>query len=122
MTRTVDVVVAGAGPGVFDAAAAALTREQRVCVLLGSRDARVGRRLRRRLADVALGSGGICAVESAVDVMCVDGVAGVEAVVFRHRRSGRLQAVNASAFIAVPGSCAAAPRRSRSSTAAAPRC
>jgi len=33
------------------------------------------------------------------DVVCVDGVDGVEAVVIRHARTGRLSAVNASAFL-----------------------
>lgn len=122
MTRTVDVVVAGVGAGVFDAAATALTRAPRVHVLLGSRDPRVARRLRRRLSDVARGSGAVCTVDAGTDVVCVDGIDGVEAVVFRYRRSGRLQAVNAGAFIAVPASCATASRRSRSSTAAAPSC
>jgi hypothetical protein len=32
------------------------------------------------------------------DVVCADGVDGVEAVVIRHARTGRLWAVNASAF------------------------
>lgn len=33
------------------------------------------------------------------EVVCVDGVAGVEVVVIRHARTGRLCAVNASAFL-----------------------
>lgn len=98
MTRTVDLVVAGVGPGVFPAAAAAVRAGQRVLVLLRSSDARVGRRLRRRLHGAVLESGGACAVEVDVAVVCVDGIPGVEAVVFRHRRTGRLDAVNATAF------------------------
>jgi hypothetical protein len=35
------------------------------------------------------------------EVVCVDGVDGVEAVVIRHAGTGRLYAVNASAFLAV---------------------
>jgi hypothetical protein len=35
---------------------------------------------------------------SHAEVVCVDGIDGVEAVVIRHRRIGRLSAVNASAF------------------------
>ena len=35
------------------------------------------------------------------EVVCVDGVDGVEAVVIRHSRTGRLSAVNASAFLAM---------------------
>lgn len=108
MTRTVDVVVAGAGADVFTAAAAELQRRQRVLVLLGTGDARVARRLRRRLCRAALEYGGTCAVEHHAQVVCVDGVGCVEAVVFRHRRTGRLCAVNASAFRPLS---AAAPRR-----------
>lgn len=98
MNRTVDVVVAGAGRGVVVAAASALAERQRVLVLLQSRDGRVARRLRRRLDAVAARGGGACVVEHGVDVVCVDGVGGVEAVVYRHRRTGRVAAVNAGAF------------------------
>ena len=101
MTRTVDLVIAGDGAAVFPAAATAVRAGQRVLVLLRSSDARVGRRLRRRLRPVAIAGGGVCALEIDVAVVCVDGIAGVEAVVFRHRRTGRLDAVNAAAFDAV---------------------
>jgi hypothetical protein len=43
-----------------------------------------------------------------VEVVCVDGIAGVEVVVLRHRRTGRLSAVNASTFVVLGG---ATPRR-----------
>jgi hypothetical protein len=33
------------------------------------------------------------------EVVCVDGIGGVEAVVVRYTRTGRLRAVNASAFL-----------------------
>jgi hypothetical protein len=33
------------------------------------------------------------------DVVCADGLDGVEAVVVRHARTGRLSAVNASGFV-----------------------
>lgn len=38
------------------------------------------------------------------EVVCVDGIDGVEVVVIRHARMGRLCAVNASAFLACDGS------------------
>lgn len=98
MTRTVELVIAGDGAGVFHAAATAVRAGQSVLVLLRSSDTRVGRRLHRRLRHLAIAGGGACAVESDVAVVCVDGIAGVEAVVFRHRRTGRLDAVNATAF------------------------
>ena len=37
------------------------------------------------------------------EVVCVDGVGGVEAVVVRYTRTGRLCAVNASAFLSCDG-------------------
>lgn len=46
-------------------------------------------------------------VLTTVAVVCVDGVQGVEVVVFRHTRTGRLSAVNVSAFVDDRG---AAPR------------
>lgn len=106
MTRTADVVVAGAGRGVFVAAASALSGRRHVLVLLQSSDVRVARRLRRRLQAVARQHGASYGVEHGVDVVCVDGVGGVEAVVYRHRRTGRVDAVNAGAFtvpVATPG-------------------
>jgi hypothetical protein len=38
------------------------------------------------------------------EVVCVDGVHGVEAVVMRYTRTGRLCAVNTSAFLSCDGS------------------
>jgi hypothetical protein len=38
-------------------------------------------------------------VMTSAEVACVDGVDGVEAVVIRHAPTGRLYAVNASAFL-----------------------
>ena len=38
------------------------------------------------------------------EVVCADGVDGVEAVVIRHVRTGRLCAVNTSAFLSCDGS------------------
>ena len=38
------------------------------------------------------------------EVVCVDGVDGVEAVVIRHAPTGRLSAVNASAFVSFDAS------------------
>ncbi|MEZ5419741.1 MAG: hypothetical protein R2708_20685 [Vicinamibacterales bacterium] len=41
---------------------------------------------------------------TSAEVVCVDGVGGVEAVVVRHRPTGRLRAVNTSAFVWGDGS------------------
>ena len=40
---------------------------------------------------------------SSAEVVCVDGVDGVEAVVVRHVATGNLSAVNASAFLSCDG-------------------
>jgi len=48
------------------------------------------------------------------EVVCVDGVDGVEAVVIRHARTGRLCAVNASAFPSCDGSTESARAGRRS--------
>lgn len=104
MIRTVDLVIAGGGHGALAAAAAAaLQRGQRVLVVLRSRDGRVGQRLRRRLRTVAHVHDGQLVVATNAEVVCVDGVDGVEVVVIRHARTGRLSAVNASAFLPCGG-------------------
>lgn len=99
MNRTVDLVIAGGGNGAFAAAAEALQRDRRILVLLRSGDPRVGRRFRRRLHELAKARGGRLMVATSAEVVCVDGVDGVEVVVVRHARTGRLSAVNTSAFL-----------------------
>jgi thioredoxin reductase len=96
--RTVDLIVAGGGDRALAAAAAALPRGWRVLVLLPSGDRRDGRRFRRRLRTSIDVREGQLVVRTNVAVVCVDGVEGVEVVVIRDARSGRLSAVNASAF------------------------
>lgn len=98
MMRTVDVVIAGDGSAARVAGATALRRGQRVLVVLRSPDARVARRLRRRLLEAARGDARLQVITSA-EVVCADGIDRVEAVVVRRAPSGRLSAVNASAFI-----------------------
>ena len=111
MIRTVDLVIAGSGNGALAAAAAALHRGQRVLVVLRSRDARMGgQRVRRRLHKVANAHNGQLVVATNAAVVCVDGVDGVEVVVIRHARTGRLSAVNASAFLPCGGTGPLSPR------------
>lgn len=105
MSRTVDLVVAGSRDVALAAAAAALERGQRVLLLLGAGDPRVSQRIRRRLRICAAVRGGHLTIVANTDVVCVDGVDGVEVVVVRDTRTGRLSAVNASACaLAVGGS------------------
>jgi hypothetical protein len=99
MIGTVDFVIAGDASGARAAAVSALQRGQRVLVVLRSADARVARCFRRSLLETAGADGGQLSVMTSAEVVCADGVDGVEAVVVRHAPTGRLSAVNASAFI-----------------------
>jgi shikimate 5-dehydrogenase len=99
MNGTVDLVIAGAGGAVRAAAVSALRRGQRILVVLRSADARAARRLRRTLRRTIGAGCGQLRVLTSAEVVCVDGVDGVEAVVVRHAPTDHLSAVNASAFL-----------------------
>ena len=99
MIRTVDLVIAGDVSASDAAAIGSLRRGLRVLVVLRSADARAARRLRRILLHTAGAGGGQLAIMTNAEVVCADGVDGVEAVVVRHTLTGRLSAVNASAFV-----------------------
>ena len=93
-SATVDLVVTGDETAAAAAAVEAVGRGQRVLVVLRSGDRRAVPRLRRLCrAKTQL------TVLTKAEVVCVDGVDGVEAVVIRHARTGRLTAVNASGFL-----------------------
>ena len=104
MIRTVDLVVAGDGAAARAAAVDALQLGRRVLVVLRYGDARAGRRLRRYLCNTAGAVVSQLGVMTRSEVVCVDGVDAVEAVIVRHARTGRLWAVNASAFVSFDGS------------------
>jgi thioredoxin reductase len=91
---TVDLVVTGDESAAVAAAIDAVRRGQRVLVVLRSAGPRTVPRLRRlcRAAKNQL------TVMTNAEVVCVDGVHGVEAVVIRCVSTGCLRAVNASAF------------------------
>lgn len=97
---TVDLVVTGNERAAIAAAVDAVRRGLCVLVVLRSGDARVAPRLRRscRTAKSRL------TVMTNAEVVCVDGVDGVEAVVVRYTRTGRLCAVNTPAFLSCDGS------------------
>jgi predicted dinucleotide-utilizing enzyme len=78
--RTVDLVITGAGSGALAAAADALQRGRRVLVLLRPGDARVGQRFRRCLCKAANVNDTQVTVMTNAEVVCMDGVNGVEAV------------------------------------------
>jgi len=99
VTRTVDVVIAGDGGTARRVAVRALRRGDRVLIVLRSVDPGIARRLRTSLLEAAGADGDQLRVIAGAEVVCADGIDGVEAVVVRHRPSGRLSAVNASAFV-----------------------
>ena len=98
--KTVDLVVTGDETAAVGAAVDAVRRGQRVLVVLRSAGPRIVPRLRRlcRAAKNQL------TVMTNAEVVCVDGVHGVEAVVMRYTRTGRLCTVNTSAFLSYNGS------------------
>lgn len=98
MTGNVDLVIAGDANGARSAAVAALRRGERVLVVLRSADTRGAKRLRKCLLEAAGPVTGQLRVITGAEVVCVDGIERVEAVVVRHRATGRLSALNASAF------------------------
>ncbi len=99
MIRTFDLVIAGGGSAARAAAVSALQRGQRVLVVLRSADARIGQRFRRSVLRTEGVDGSRLRVMTGAEVVCVDGVDGVEAVVVRHVSTGHLSAVNAPAFL-----------------------
>lgn len=98
-TETVDLVICGDAAGAYTAAVSALQKGQRVLVVLRSDEERVARRLRRHLRAAAGVAAERLTIKRGAEVVCADGVRGVEAVVLRHAKTGRLSAVNASAFL-----------------------
>ena len=112
MIRTVDIVISGDSRAALAAAADALAPGRRVLVVLRSGSARTRRRFRRRLCDGANAHDGQVTVMVNAEIVCVDGVDGVEAVVIRHARTGRVCAVNASAFVSCHGKATDIQRQS----------
>lgn len=67
-------------------------------------DARAARRLRRALRGAAPAGSGRLSVMTNAEIVCVDGVDRVEAVVIRSLSTGEVHAVNASACRSCGGS------------------
>jgi thioredoxin reductase len=102
-TRSVDLVVTGDHRTAFATALDAVQRGRRVLVVLPSGGPRAAQRFSNRLRRAAKTDGQLTVMANA-EVVCADGVGGVEAVVIRHSRTGRLSAVNASSFLPSQGS------------------
>ena len=98
MIRTVDLVVTGDVETVLAAVADALRCGDRVLVVLQSGDPQQARRVRRHAGRLVNAGDCRLTVMTNAEVVCVDGVDRVESVVIREVRTGRLSAVNASAF------------------------
>jgi thioredoxin reductase len=101
-SSTVDLVVTGDERAALATAVDAVRRGQRVLVVLRTRDARVVPRV-RRVCRAANANDNQLTVMTNAEVVCADGVDRVEAVVIRCARTGRLCAVNASAFLSCDG-------------------
>jgi hypothetical protein len=109
MPRTVDLVVTGDDTDALGAAFDATQRGLRVLLVLCSGDRKAVQSCRRNLRQPANCHGGQLTVVANAEVVCVDGVDGVEAVVIRRSPTGRLYAVNASAFLSCDSSACPMP-------------
>jgi succinate dehydrogenase/fumarate reductase flavoprotein subunit len=99
MTRTVDVVIVGGGPAAVAAAIDAVGSGLRVLIVGLRNDTRQARVVRQLVESQAPISRGQVIVITGADLVCVDGVNGIEAVVVRRRRTGQLLGFNASALL-----------------------
>ena len=127
MNRSVDLVIVGLTPAARAAAIAAAQGGRRVLVVDPTTRRSRCRRFRRALG-CGLAGARLVSVLTGVEVVCVDGAPGVEAVVLRRLSSGRLLAVNAgellvttqvAAGVVAPGSCACGAAAAIAAVAAA---
>jgi len=97
VSHTVDLVVTGNTKAVLDAAVGAVRRGLHVIVVL-STDARTAQRFRRDVRRAANTRERQLMVMANAEIVCVEAIDCVEAVIIRYTRTGRLCSVNASAF------------------------
>jgi hypothetical protein len=98
MTKSVDVVIVGGNAAAMAAASDAVGRGLRVLVVTRSMRRGLAGRLRRAIRAAGMLAPRQLTVVTGSEVVCVDGVPHVEAVVVRRVRTGRLVAFNASAI------------------------
>ena len=96
---TVDIVIAGATADAVAAAIDAAGQGNTVLVVIRTQRAPFTRLVRKRLAASGQGWDRQITVIPGAEIVCVDGVNAVEAVVIRHLRTGRLVGVNTSALM-----------------------
>lgn len=99
MTRTVDLVIVGADAGAVAATIDAVRRGLRVLIVIRSTRASAAARLRQALRSAHLPRTRNITITTGAEVVCVDGVNGVEAVVVRDLRTRRLIGFNAAAVL-----------------------
>ena len=97
MPRTVDLVVVGNSASGMSAGIAAAQRGARVLIVLEHRDRSWIERLRRSIR--ASGVTQRITVMTGSELVCVDGIGGIEAIVVRRINSGRLTGINAQALL-----------------------
>jgi hypothetical protein len=100
--KTVDVVIAGADAAAMEATVNAARAGRRVLVVIRSRRAGVVRQLRRLLRTLRISPPPQVMVMTGAEVACADGISGVEAVVIRDLRSGRLSGFNTQEVLCFP--------------------
>ena len=100
--KTVDVVIAGADAAAMRAAIDAVRNGRRVLVVIRSRRAGRAGQVRRLLRTLRLSPPPQVIVMTGAEVACADGISGVEAVVIRDLRSGRLSGFNAQEVLCFP--------------------
>ena len=99
MTPTVDLVVVGAAEAGIAATIDALRAGKRVLVVMRHAHADATRRVRQSLRHAGAWPPDHITVVTGAEVACVDGVNGIEAVVIRDIRTGRLTGINATALL-----------------------
>jgi len=99
MTRTVDIVIVCGDEAAVAAAIDASTRGLRVLAVIRPRSASLARHLRQSLRAAGVPSQRQATIVTGAEVACVDGVNGIEAVVVRHLKTGRLIGYNTSALL-----------------------
>ena len=98
MTGTVDVVIAGSDAAALAATIDAARHGLRVLVVIRSSRVAPIVPFRRSLRSAGLLPPQVRVMIDA-EIACVDGINGVEAVVVRHRRTGRLSSFNTRAVM-----------------------
>jgi predicted dinucleotide-utilizing enzyme len=98
MTKTVDIVVPGVDAAAVRIILASARKGLSVLVVIRSTRTSLERRLRRTLRASGEDVRQRVSIMTGAEIACADGVAGVEAIVIRRIKTGRLIGVNASAI------------------------